>query len=136
MKEKSQQGIALTWIIIAGAVLITSVGVVVSRKEAPKVEGPQAAKDIGKDIQEMINQQTSQYEKNLLKILPPKERAELESAIKETQQVLLKIEVFDYAPPSVDDITRGLNQINRQTQEQIQRNIEKQKQEKDPAFQY
>jgi hypothetical protein len=69
---------------------------------------------------------------DLLKILPPKERGELESAIRETQEVLQNIEVFDYTPPSIDDITKGLNQINKQAQEQIQQNIQKQQQFQPP----
>ena len=69
---------------------------------------------------------------DLSKILPSKERTELESAIQEAQQVLQSIEVFDYTPPSIDDITQGLDQINKQAQEQIQKNIEQQQQFQPP----
>ncbi|MBL7159224.1 hypothetical protein ISS85_02015 [Candidatus Microgenomates bacterium] len=95
-------------------------------------KGSVEQKQIERDIQEMIDKQMSASDQNLLKILPPKERAELENAIRETQQVLQNIEVFDYTPPSIGDITKGLDQINKQTQEQIQKNIEKQQQEFQP----
>lgn len=67
----------------------------------------------------------------LLKILPPKERAELESAINQAQEVLKNIEVYDSS--AIDKITDpanwNLESINKQANEQIQKNIEKQKQE-------
>ncbi|MBL7150887.1 hypothetical protein ISS86_03075 [Candidatus Microgenomates bacterium] len=71
-------------------------------------------------------------DEDLLKILPPKERSELESAIRQAQDVLKNIEVFNFTPPSIEDITKSLDQINKQTQEQIQKNIEKQQQEFQP----
>lgn len=74
-------------------------------------------------------------DESLLKILPPKERAELESAIKqgeEIQQMLDNIDQFpaDFFDPS--NLFKGLNEINKQTQEQIEKNIEKQQQEFQP----
>ena len=72
-------------------------------------------------------------DEDLLKILPPKERSELESAIREAQEVLKEIEVF--TPPTIDDIKgglKGLDQISKQSQEEIQKNVEKQKQEFQP----
>lgn len=132
--KKSQQGIALIWIIIAGALLVIGVGVVSSGKQSQKVKELPEVSPIPASLptlqspplppQEDISQQDP-----LLKILPPKERAELENAIREAQQVLQNVEVFDYTPPSIDDITKGLDQINKQTQEQIQKNIQKQQQE-------
>ena len=148
-KEKSQQGIALLWMVLVGALLMTSVEMALlshTKKQIKNIEKaqleasptplpsptPEVAKDIGKDIQEMIDKQMSARDQDLLKILPPREKAELESAIREAQQVLNNIEVFDYTPPSIGDITKGLDQINKQTQEQIRENIEKQKQEFQP----
>lgn len=79
--------------------------------------------------------QVKSRDEELLKILPPKEQAELERAIRETQQVLKNVEVFNFTPPSIDDINKGFNQINKQTQEQIKQKIEKQQQEFQQKYQ-
>jgi hypothetical protein len=79
-----------------------------------------------------VGETPSEKEADLMKILPAKERTELENAINEAQNVLKNTKVFDYAPPSIDDITQGLDQINKQAQEQIQKNIEKQQQQFTP----
>ena len=124
MDKKSQQGIALIGVIIAGVLLVIGVGIITSTltpsPTMPSIPSPPPP-------QEDISQ-----EEPLSKILPPKERAELESAVNEAQQVLQNIEIFNFTPPSVDDITKGFDQINKQAQEQIQKNIEKQQQFQPP----
>ncbi len=140
MKKKSQQGVALIWMIVAGALLITSVGVVASRKVSP-MPTPQPETDRPLDetsfpsstLQPTPRPEETLPEEPLLKILPPKERAELEGAIREAQQVLQNIEVFEFTPPSPENIGKSLEQINKQAQEQIQKNMEKRKQEFQPT---
>lgn len=139
MNKKTQQGIALLWVIFAGTLLITSVGAIASKKKAPRIkESRLEASPIPSPspMPEPVSEQEDfSQQEPLLKILPPKERAELESAIRETQQVLKNIEVFNYTPPSIEDITKGLDQINKQTTEQIQKNIEKQQQDFQQKYQ-
>lgn len=43
--------------------------------------------------------------------------------------MLKNIEVFNFSPPSIDEITKGFNQINKQATEQIQKDMEKHQQE-------
>lgn len=146
MKKKSQQGVALIWIIIAGALLITGVGVVSSRKQTQKItpsptpflapppvpKQQKSPQQLDQLIDQLKRYKPQSRDQHLLQVLPPKERAELESAIRETQQVLKNIEVFNYAPPSASDIAKGLDKINKQAQEQIQQNIQKQQQQFQP----
>ncbi|MBU4312300.1 MAG: hypothetical protein KJ706_06255 [Candidatus Omnitrophica bacterium] len=70
-------------------------------------------------------------DEKLLKILPPKERWELQRAIRQTQEVLKNIKVFSL--PGTDEITKSipksLNTINKRAQEQIKKDMEKHKQE-------
>jgi len=75
----------------------------------------------------------SDMDKDLLKILPPKEKAELQNAINEAQQVLKNIQPFNPSDIiNTKDMFKGLDEINKQTQEQIQKNMEKQQQEFQP----
>jgi len=69
---------------------------------------------------------------DLLKILPPRERSELKSAINEAQRVLQDVEVFNFTIPTADDIKKSLDQINKQSQEEMQKEIEKQQQQFQP----
>jgi len=124
MNKKSQQGVALIWVIITATLLLVGIGGISSTlTPSPTISSIPSPLPPQEDISQ---------EEPLLKILPPKERAELESAIRETQQVLQNIEIFNFTPPSADDITKGFDQINKQAQEQIQQNIEKQQQFQPP----
>lgn len=97
MLETKQAGFALIVVLIALAVLATTTGGVVvwGQKNQPSQE--------------------SSREERLLQILPPKEKAELESAIRQAQQVLKNIKIFQFTPPTAEDIKKSLNQINKQT---------------------
>lgn len=70
-------------------------------------------------------------DEELLKILPPKERWELQRAIRQTQEVLKDIKVFSF--PGTDEITKSLseslNAINKRALKQIKKDMEKHKQE-------
>lgn len=64
-------------------------------------------------------------DERLLKILPPKERTELESAIKEAQDVLKDIQPFN--PSDIinpDTMFKGFDEIKRQANEEVQKRIE------------
>jgi len=124
MDKKSQQGIALIWMVVVATLLLVSIGAISSTltpsPTIPSIPSP------------LPTQENIYQEEPLLNILPPRERAERESAIRETQQVLQNIEIFNFTPPNVNDITKGFGQINKQAQEDIQKNIEKQQQEFKP----
>jgi hypothetical protein len=149
MSKKSQEGITLLWTIFAGILFITGVEVallvrtqkrfqdLIEAQPTPSASPEQTAQPKATPPEPTLFPTNRPYqapsrEEELLKILPPKERAELESAIRETQQVLQNIEVFNFAPPSIDEITQGLDQINKQAQEQIQKDLEKHQQEYTP----
>lgn len=74
--------------------------------------------NIEKDYPENDNQQGLEHDEGLLKILSPKEKAALENAIRQAQQVLQNIKVFNFSLPTTEDIKKGLNQINRQAPKQ------------------
>jgi len=124
MDKKSQQGIALIWMVVVATLLLVSIGAISSTltpsPTIPSIPSP------------LPTQENIYQEEPLLNILPPRERAELESAIRETQQVLQNIEIFNFTPPNVNDITKGFGQINKQAQEQLQQNIQKQQQFQPP----
>ncbi len=134
MNKKSQQGVALIWVIIAGVLLVIGAGTVSSKKQSQKVKELPGASPTPQPTPPPIQEDIYQQEP-LLKILPPKERAELESAINETQRVLQDIEVFNFTVPTADDIKKSLDQINKQGQEEMQKEIEKQQQEFQQKYQ-
>ena len=107
-----QQGIALIWIILGGAFLITSVEMALlykTKKRLEKIEKIQVkASPTPLPLPEQVSKDLVQQEP-LLKILLSKERAKLESAIRQAQEVLKNIDVFNFTPPIAYDIKEDLN---------------------------
>lgn len=142
IKKKPQQGIALIWVIIAGTLLITGVGIAASKRTAFKIKEPQLSPTPLPSLPPLSSPTPEQVSKNeedlvqqepLLKILPPKEQTELENAIRETQEVLKNIQPFNPSEIiNTSNMLKGLDQVNKQTSQQIQKNIEKQREKFQP----
>jgi len=76
---------------------------------------------------------TPPSDRNLLKILPPKERKEYERAIRKAQEAVKGIQPFNPSDIiNTDNLLKGLDSINKQAREQIQKNIEKHQKEYAP----
>lgn len=142
--EKSQQGIVLLGVLLVGILVIVGVEVALlsnAKNQVQDVYQNQTTEEVQRveeweKISKEQNAEPKEKEEGLLKILPPKERSELESAIKETQKVLKEIQPFNPSDViNTDNMFQSLDEINRQAQEQIQKNIEKQQQEFQQKYQ-
>lgn len=130
MNKRLQRGIAFIWIIVASALLISSVGSEVLPAGVDYHCIPDIFADSRFNPPANINfmatgEAMPPRDEDLLKILPPKERSELESAIKEAQEAVKNIEFFD---PSVMDINPSnwdFGSINKQAQKEIKKRQEK-----------
>lgn len=87
---------------------------------------------IQQDIQDRVAEDLAKQEP-LLNVLPPKERAELEDAIRQAQEVVGNIQ--PYNPSDIfnpDDIAKNLEGINKQAQKRIAREMAKHQEEFTP----